>query len=142
MEAEQLTLMMDGGMEIIEGRIMEIAEDGKILVKSDSGGFRIACDFLRTSAGPLPRLHLGTPVLIVARGGKGYVMGIIEPYLPLEGQETPDELYLTAEANIELSCGESLLSMTREGKIILRGKTITTRAAEQNKIRGASVRIN
>lgn len=130
-------------MEIIPGRIINIGEDGKLLVKTDSGGMMITCDFLRTSAAPLPQLYLGTPVLCVADEIRGYVLGIIQPYLPQsEKKEDPVELNLEATDSIELTCGESVLAMSKNGKIVLRGTDITTRASGQNKIKGSTVSIN
>jgi len=130
-------------MEIIRGRIINIGEDGKLLVKTDAGGSKISCDFLRTSAAPLPQLYLGTPVLCVANESRGYVLGVIQPYLPqAEKKEDPVELSLEAKDSIELTCGESVLSMSKNGKIVLRGTDITTRASGQNKIKGATISIN
>jgi hypothetical protein len=132
------------GMEIFQGRIINIGEDGKLSVKSDLGGLKITCDFLRTSAGPLPKLYLGTPVLCIASESTGYVLGVIQPYLPekAEEKEEPARLTLKATDSIELTCGESVLSMKEDGKIVLRGKDITTRASGSNKIKGSSVHIN
>ncbi len=140
---ELLNQLTAGGMEIVPGRIINIGEDGKLLVKTDSGGMKIACDFLRTSAAPLPHLYLGTPVLCVADGSRGYVLGIIQPYLP-ESEEKKEavELNLAATDSIELTCGDSMLSMGKNGKIVLRGSNITTRASGQNKIKGSTVSIN
>ncbi|MBI9092144.1 MAG: hypothetical protein JEZ12_23270 [Desulfobacterium sp.] len=140
---EVLSQMTAGGMAIIRGRIINMGKDGTLTVKPDAGGVTILCDFLRTSAGPLPRLYLGTPVLCVAAGTRGYVLGVIQPYLPQsEEKEDPPELTLKAKDSIELTCGESVLSMDKNGKIVLRGENITTRASGQNKIKGAGVQIN
>ncbi len=140
---EVLNQMMAGGMAIIRGRIINMGKDGKLTVKPDAGGMTITCEFLRTSAGPLPRLYLGTPVLCVAHGTRGYVLGVVQPYLPqCEEKETPTELTLKAKDSIELTCGESVLSMDKNGKIVLRGANITTRASENNKIKGTTISIN
>ncbi len=140
---EVLNQMTAKGMEIIRGRIVNMGKDGKLTVKPDAGGMTIVCDFLRTSAGPLPRLFLGTPVLCAAHGTRGYVLGVVQPYLPqCEEKEDPTELILKAKDSIELTCGESVLSMDKNGKIVLRGASITTRASGQNKIKGTTISIN
>lgn len=69
---ELLKQMAAVGAEIVRGRIVNIGEDGKLLVRTDDG-MRIACDFLRTNSGPLPRFHIGTPVLCLADETSGYV---------------------------------------------------------------------
>ncbi len=146
---ELLNQMMANGMQIVQARIINIGKDGKLLVKTDSHGTKISCDFLRTSAGPLPRLYLGTPVLCIADENKGYVLGVIQPYLVSNDQDDqkdekkdPTQLNLKAIESIELTCGESMLSMDQNGKIVLRGADITTRASGSNKIKGATIRLN
>jgi hypothetical protein len=49
---------------------------------------------------------------------------------------------LEATDEIRLTCGKSSLVMRRDGTVIVRGVTITTRATQANKIRGATVNIN
>lgn len=140
---ELLKQLVAKDMEMVQGRIMNIGEDGKLLVKTDSGGTKIICDFLRTSAGLLPPLFLGTPVLCIADHARGYVLGVVQPYHAHEPEKAnPPSLKLHAEDRIELTCGESKLSMNKEGNIVLRGANITTRASARNKIKGATVSIN
>ena len=136
-----------GGMHLVQGRIVNIGKEGKLRVKTEGTGARILCDFLQTSAGPLPILYLGTPVLCIVHESKGYVLGVIKPYIAGDDQQEeqkqdPTQLKLEAAESIELTCGQSTLSMEKNGKIVLRGADITTRAFGANKIKGASVRIN
>jgi hypothetical protein len=144
---ELLHQLNASGMQIVAGRIIDIGKDGKLQVKADNTGAKITCDFLRTSAGPLPQLYLGTPVLCIVHEHKGYVLGVVQPYVSAQDErpeqnQAPQELNLRAEQSIELTCGQSSLSMDKEGKIVLRGADITTRAHGANKIKGASVRLN
>ncbi len=141
----ELFNQMIAGAEIVRGRIINIGDDGKLTVKTDAGGMKIACDFLRTNAGPLPELYLGTPVLCIAGDTGGYVLGVIQPFIVRDedGKKAdPAELNLKAKDSIELTCGESTLSMSKNGKIVLRGSDITSRSSGPNKIKGASVNIN
>ena len=83
----------------------------------------------------------------MADGAKGYVLGVIQPYLAQdehkdENKQEPTELNLKARESIELTCGESMLSMDKNGKIVLRGTDITTRASGANKVKGATIRLN
>jgi hypothetical protein len=41
-----------------------------------------------------------------------------------------------------LRCGEGSITLTRDGKIVLRGKHIVTHASGVNRIRGGSVELN
>ena len=53
-----------------------------------------------------------------------------------------------ADAGVDLHrllwvrCGESSLTMKRDGKIVVKGRTIVSRASRVNKIKGGSVAIN
>ena len=53
-----------------------------------------------------------------------------------------ERLVLEADREIELRCGKSSITLTREGKVILKGVNIVSRASGTNKIKGASVNIN
>jgi len=49
---------------------------------------------------------------------------------------------LQAAERIELRCGESSLLMTADGRVVIRGANLVSRATETHKIRGAAVLIN
>lgn len=49
---------------------------------------------------------------------------------------------LQAAERIELRCGDSALVMTADGRVVIRGANLVSRASETNKIRGAAVLIN
>ncbi len=43
---------------------------------------------------------------------------------------------------IELRCGEASLTLTADGRVLLKGKNLLAHAKQLNRIRGAAVRIN
>jgi len=47
-----------------------------------------------------------------------------------------------AEREIELRCGKSSLIMNKDGRIVIKGVQLVSRASSVNKIKGAGVRIN
>src|SRR5690606_23373155 len=51
-------------------------------------------------------------------------------------------LTLSAEREIVLRCGKASITLTRAGKIILRGTYVLSRSSGVNKIKGGSVQIN
>lgn len=55
---------------------------------------------------------------------------------------TPTPLEITAEREITLRCGKASITLTREGKIILRGTYISSRSSGVNRIKGGSVQLN
>lgn len=53
-----------------------------------------------------------------------------------------EKLVVDAKKTIEIRCGKSSLMLNPDGKVILKGEQITTRARGTNKVKGAAVRIN
>ena len=68
----------------------------------------------------------------------------VEPAQPAPTPDptVPERLELIAEREIVLRCGEASLTLTRAGKIILRGTYVLSRSSGVNKIKGGSVQIN
>lgn len=54
----------------------------------------------------------------------------------------PERLELVAEREIVLRCGQASITLTRAGKIILRGTYVLSRSSGVNKIKGGSIQIN
>jgi hypothetical protein len=59
-----------------------------------------------------------------------------------ETPQVPERIELVAEREIVLRCGDASLTLTRSGKILLRGTYVLSRASGVNKIKGGSVQIN
>jgi len=53
-----------------------------------------------------------------------------------------ERIVLQAKKEIVLKCGKSSITMTRAGKVIIRGTYISTRSSGANRIKGGSVQIN
>jgi hypothetical protein len=54
----------------------------------------------------------------------------------------PERLELMAEKEIVLRVGDASITLTRAGKIILRGTYVLSRSSGVNRIKGGSVQIN
>ncbi|MFN2563838.1 MAG: hypothetical protein ABR499_02345 [Gemmatimonadaceae bacterium] len=54
----------------------------------------------------------------------------------------PEQLVVSAAQQITLRCGESSITLTAAGKIIIRGKYIVSRSSGVQRIKGGSVQIN
>lgn len=52
------------------------------------------------------------------------------------------QMIFSAEKEIVLKCGKASITLTRAGKIILRGKYLLSRSSGVNQIKGGSVQIN
>jgi Domain of unknown function (DUF6484) len=53
-----------------------------------------------------------------------------------------ERLVIKAEREIVLRCGEASITLTRAGKILIRGTYIVSRASGANCVKGASIRLN
>jgi Domain of unknown function (DUF6484) len=107
----------------------------------------------RTTA-RLERDHIGSDVALLFEQGdpaRPLVMGrILHPEVALDPagarrfQATIDDqrLELKAEREIVLRCGKASITLTRAGKILLRGAYIFSRSTGVNKIKGGSVQLN
>lgn len=52
------------------------------------------------------------------------------------------KINLQAQNEVVLKCGKSSLSLSRNGKVTIKGTNITTRSSGANKIKGANVQVN
>ena len=53
-----------------------------------------------------------------------------------------DELDLEAASQITLQCGKASITLRRDGKVVVRGTHVLTRASGVNRIRGGTVELN
>jgi hypothetical protein len=61
---------------------------------------------------------------------------------PIEASLDGEHVTLTAEKEIVLRCGHASITLTRAGKILIRGKYLLSRSSGVNRIKGGSVQIN
>jgi len=67
----------------------------------------------------------------------------IQPALPSSAIERDGErLVFSAEREIVLRCGQASITLTRAGKILIRGAYLLARSSGVNRIQGGSVQIN
>lgn len=104
----------------------------------------------------LDQSHVGRQVVLASAIGhrQPIVMGILQepgavtpptPDAALPGI-SPDldgeTLLLTAKREVVLRCGKASITLTRAGKILLRGTYLLSRSSGVNRIKGGSVQIN
>ncbi|MDY6868869.1 MAG: hypothetical protein SVT56_13390, partial [Chloroflexota bacterium] len=81
---------------------------------------------------------------------KPVIMGLIHPALTqpepstqaLEARLDGQRVVLSARQEVVLQCGQASITLTRAGKIIIRGAYILSRASGLNRIKGAAVEVN
>ncbi|GAC1032963.1 DUF6484 domain-containing protein [Pseudomonas sp. No.21] len=103
-----------------------------------------------TTTTVLAREDIGTQVALMFVGG--------DPALPLvigriqrlpETRREPsvahidgERLEFSAEREIVLRCGKASITLTREGKVLIKGAYLSSRSSGVNRIKGGSVQIN
>jgi hypothetical protein len=98
--------------------------------------------------------HIGTDVVLLFENGdrqKPLVMGIIQNPVgettaakrtPVGLQVDDDRVVVTGEREVVLRCGEASITLTRAGKVLIRGTYVLSRSSGVNRIKGGSVQIN
>jgi Domain of unknown function (DUF6484) len=69
-------------------------------------------------------------------------IGKHEPRSPLEVSTDGRMFTVTAYSELRFRCGESSITLRRDGKIVIQGVSILSRAKVCNRIKGGSVQIN
>jgi len=103
-----------------------------------------------TTTTVLAREDIGTQVALMFVGGdpsRPLVIGRIQR-LP-EVRQAPavahidgERLESSAEREIVLRCGKASITLTREGKVLIKGAYLSSRSSGVNRIKGGSVQIN
>jgi len=60
----------------------------------------------------------------------------------LEVEADGERVRLTAQREIVLRCGKASITLTAEGRILLKGVELVSSASGPNRIKGSSVKIN
>jgi hypothetical protein len=96
----------------------------------------------------LTEADIGKQIVVaaeVSNAGAPIVIGIIQPAAPRRTFEVSADghsVTLSANESIALKCGEASVTLSRDGKVVIRGKHVVTHASGVNRIRGGSVELN
>jgi hypothetical protein len=104
----------------------------------------------------LVRSQIGSSVVLLFEGGdvrRPIVVGVLqergstvesaEPSQHLVSVQADDDRFVvSAEREIVLRCGDASITLTRAGKVLIKGTYILSRSSGYNKIKGAAVDIN
>ena len=62
--------------------------------------------------------------------------------LPVEARVDGQRVLLSAQKEIVLKCGRASITLTRAGKVLIRGAYLLSRSSGVNRIKGGSVQMN
>jgi hypothetical protein len=107
------------------------------------------------AACPIAPADVGREAALVFENGdprKPIILGLLQPAAPLAvGENAPqpvsvgldgEQVTLTAKNEIVLRCGKASITLTRAGKVLIRGAYLLSRSSGANRIKGGSVQIN
>ena len=126
-------------------QVVGFAEDGSCLVSSSPSREPVACDLLQTSDLTVLRLAEGDEVMVwlpPTPGQRGVVMGRVGPSTATNAGGCPDHLVFGANKSLTLQCGEGSITLRGDGKVLIKGKELVSRADGINRVKGAAVAIN
>ena len=83
------------------------------------------------------------PIVVgVLQESRAALPGAAVPAPLVSAQVDDQKVVLSAEREIVLKCGEASITLTRAGKVVIKGTYVLSRSSGSNKIRGAAVEIN
>ncbi len=151
--------------EIILGQLKDLDAQGTPLVDYDCNPD--AAPHAAVSTLPVTRQHIGRQVALLFASGdlrRPVIMGFIHNpldellenfVLPAESVETSSvaappevvkvdgrQVIIEGEEEVVLKCGDASITLTKAGKIVIRGKYLLSRASGVNRILGGSVQVN
>ena len=142
---------------VVVGHLVELSPNGAPMVDYEGNAF--AKPLLAKTTTPLQAADIGREIALVFEEGDGARPLVIGPLLrpgmaaatdtDAPAKKTVSEVKVdgkrmafTAEEEIVLSCGESSITLTQAGKILIRGKYILSRSSGVNRIKGGSIQLN
>ncbi len=158
-----------GSMALARAAVSRIDSAGRVfLAASDDDGAEIACDVLEVSAGRDRAIAVGQAVLVAWANGsplRPILLGPIAERLtpaPERGEARPADqaagptapgegsveriegrkIHVSASEELVLECGPAEIRITADGKIVIRGEHVLSRARGTHRIKGGSVAIN
>ena len=146
---------------VVIGTLVAIDADGRPRV--DFAGSVARYPLAARSTSSLTEDDLGRDVALMFEAGdprKPVLLGVIrdpqpvpdrvdrdeaagdEPGPRLDAEADGQRLVLTADQEIVLRCGKASITLTRAGKVLIRGAYLLSRSSGVNRIKGGSVQIN
>jgi hypothetical protein len=144
---ETITRRLDG---VVIGVLMGFAGDGAPVVVFAGNPVEHAVPARATCA--VASEDVGSEVALLFEGGNPAQPLIIGRVLrdphptpvsrPIEVRRDNERIELVAEHEVVLRCGPASITLTRAGKILIRGAYISSHSTGAHRIKGGSVNIN
>jgi hypothetical protein len=139
------------GLALPEGVWVEVPCTGvraiaRVAIECDIGRLQHAIDQEQPAVLTFEDGDRSRPILIGLIAPPRELPAVEEPHKPsgfeVEADADGYRVHLKAREEIVLQCGDSSISLKRNGRVVIRGAYVETNAATTNRIKGGSVRIN
>jgi hypothetical protein len=138
--AQTVVARLDG---VVIGVLMGFAEDGAPCVVFP--GNPVAEAVAARSLAALTAEDVGAEVALLFEAGdpaRPVVAGRLLRPETRRAEPVHRRVELVAEEELALRCGKASLTLTRAGKVLIRGTYVSSRSSGVNKIKGGSVQLN
>ena len=133
----------------VRGVLASVSAHGEPYV--DFCGNTCECPVLAVSSVPVQASDAGREAILLFEDGdpgRPLLVGLVQ--LPTErtvsanNQVTMDgrRLLLTAQEEITIRCGEASITLTRAGKVLIKGSYLLSKSTGPNRVKGGSVQLN
>jgi len=145
-DKSQVTHKIDG---VVIGLLLSITDNGKPLVAFPGNPFETGIQARSTSL--FKSEDIGCEVALLFEGGDPQSPLIIGKIQQADFKKISDptiaeldgeSIVLSARQNITLKCGKASVTLTKSGKVILRGTYLLSRSSGVNRIKGGSIQLN
>ncbi len=133
---------------LLTGELIELRQ-GRPVVRYPSGpqGGVLARLLGHLWGAGLPTPSLPAAALLFLENGdplKPIVIGLVQDQVPDRQTLVLDmeRIVLQGHTEVQLRCGQASVTMRADGKVVVKGSELLSKASATNKIRGASVQIN
>lgn len=135
------------------GRLADVDDQGRAWVEfaGSAGRVNARCVVPEAALPAREALH-GASVLLVFEDhdpARPIIVGFVRDRLWTSGSEVREavapvsaKVIIEGEEELVLRCGQGSISMTADGRIVIKGTRLVSQARETNKVRGAAVLIN
>ncbi|MDB5976925.1 MAG: hypothetical protein JWR07_3685 [Nevskia sp.] len=151
-DAGLLQPLAAAGVGVVIGELLGIGEDQApfVIYPGQPGTAAIAAG----SVVDLYGAHIGRRVVLEFDGGdphKPIVMGVLRepggnalvaPPRQVTVDADGERMTVAAREQLVLSCGKASITLTRAGKVVIRGSYILSRSTGANSIKGGSIDLN
>jgi hypothetical protein len=135
------------------GELIGITDNGRVPIVVYPGQFGSAGVEARSIV-DLHGAHVGKRVALLFEGAdpsRPIVAGVLRDHQgwplavgagQIEVDADGDRLIVSAKTQLVLRCGRASITLTKEGKILIQGAYVSSRASGVNRLKGGSVQIN